>query len=89
MDMRVIITTIKNVLGGKDVNVVPSLYGCKLNEERKNKNNYGNYKIPKWGKDVSDLTIEDCLSIIGVSWSNWRETKKRSSKSPTKKTSSK
>lgn len=42
MDMRVIITTIKNVLGGKDVNVVPSLYGCKLNEERKNKNNYGN-----------------------------------------------
>lgn len=35
MDCRVIFTTIKNVLSGKDVNVVPSLTGCKLNEERK------------------------------------------------------
>lgn len=43
MDIRVLLTTIKNVLGGKDVNVVPSLYGCKLNEERKIKiSNYGN-----------------------------------------------
>lgn len=35
MDCRVVFTTIKIVLLGKDVNVVPSLTGCKLNEERK------------------------------------------------------
>ena len=36
MDLRVILTTIKNVLGGKDVNVIPSeVKGAgKLNEER-------------------------------------------------------
>lgn len=37
MDVRVLLKTVKNVLGAKDVNVVPSLKGCKLNEERKNK----------------------------------------------------
>jgi len=36
MDVKVLLKTIKNVLGAKDVNVVPSLKGCKLNEERKN-----------------------------------------------------
>lgn len=35
MDCKVIIATIKNVLSGKDVNVVPSAKGCKLSEERK------------------------------------------------------
>lgn len=38
MDCRVVFTTIKNVLSGKDVNVVPGLKGCKLNEERKDWN---------------------------------------------------
>lgn len=44
MDLRIIFTTIKNVLGGKDVNVVPSLMGGKLSDERRNKMNgkYGN-----------------------------------------------
>lgn len=37
MDISVIFTTIKNVLGGKDVNVVPSLKGGKLSDERKKK----------------------------------------------------
>ena len=37
MDCKIIILTIKNVLFGKDVNVVPSLKGCKLSEERKNR----------------------------------------------------
>jgi len=37
MDFRIVIQTIKNVLGGKDVNVVPSLKGGKLSDERKNK----------------------------------------------------
>lgn len=35
MDCRVILMTVKNVLSGKDVNVIPSAKGCKLNEERK------------------------------------------------------
>jgi len=35
MDCRVILMTVKNVLTGKDVNVVPSAKGCKLNDERK------------------------------------------------------
>jgi lipopolysaccharide/colanic/teichoic acid biosynthesis glycosyltransferase len=37
MDCRIIFTTIKNVLGGKDVNIVPSLKGGKLSDERRNK----------------------------------------------------
>ncbi len=39
MDLRIILTTIKNVLGGKDVNIVPSLKGGKLSDERRNKMN--------------------------------------------------
>ena len=39
MDLRIIFTTIKNVLGGKDVNVVPSLKGGKLSDERRDKVN--------------------------------------------------
>jgi len=35
MDCRVVLMTVKNVLTGKDVNVVPSSKSCKLNEERK------------------------------------------------------
>ena len=35
MDCRVILMTVKNVLTGKDVNVLPSAKGCKLNDERK------------------------------------------------------
>ena len=41
MDCRVIIMTIKNVLTSKDVDVVPSLHGGKLSDERKNKKNNG------------------------------------------------
>ena len=39
MDLRIIFFTINNVLGGKDVNVVPSLMGGKLSDERRNKVN--------------------------------------------------
>lgn len=35
MDCKVILMTIKNVLSGKDINVVPGLKACKLNVERK------------------------------------------------------
>ena len=41
MDCRVIFMTIKNVLTSKDVDVVPSLHGGKLSDERKNKKNNG------------------------------------------------
>lgn len=34
MDCQVILKTIKNVLGAKDINVVPGAKGCKLNVER-------------------------------------------------------
>lgn len=37
MDLRIIFTTIKNVLVGKDINVVPSLHGGKLSDERRKK----------------------------------------------------
>ena len=35
IDCKVILMTIKNVLSGKDINVVPGLKACKLNVERK------------------------------------------------------
>ena len=35
MDCRVVLMKVKNVLTGKDVNIVPSSKSCKLNEERK------------------------------------------------------
>ena len=37
MDSKILLKTINNVLNGKDVNVVPSLKGGKLSDERKNK----------------------------------------------------
>lgn len=37
MDLRVLITTIKNVIGGKDVVVIPSTKAGKLNVERANR----------------------------------------------------
>lgn len=39
MDIRVILTTVKNVLGGKDINVVPQNGAGKLNVERQAKLN--------------------------------------------------
>lgn len=35
MDIKIVFQTIKNVLGGKDVNIIPSLKGGKLSDERK------------------------------------------------------
>lgn len=45
-----------------------------------------NYKIPKWWKDASDLTLEDCMSII---WTDINKDSWRTSKKTTKKKSSK
>ena len=41
-----------------------------------------NYKIPKWGKDATDLTLDDCLDII---WIKKDEKKSVSRKKITKK----
>jgi DNA topoisomerase-1 len=35
-----------------------------------------NYKIPKGWKDATDLTLEDCLALIGI----WKEEKKPTTK---------
>ena len=48
------------------------------------KYNKKNYKIPKWWKDATDLTLEDCLSIIWVT-----STKKWARKTSKKKTTTK
>ena len=45
-----------------------------------------NYKIPKGWKDASDLTLEDCLALIGVKKDSTKSTPK---KAPAKKTSAK
>jgi DNA topoisomerase-1 len=42
-----------------------------------------NYKIPKWWKDASDLTLEDCINII------WNDIEKNVVEKPTKKISKK
>ncbi len=43
-----------------------------------------NFKIPKWKKDATDLTLEDCLEII-----NQRSTPQKTKKKTTKTTKSK
>ena len=48
------------------------------------KYNKKNYKIPKWWKDATDLTLEDCLSIIWVT-----DTKKWTKKTTKKKATTK
>ena len=40
-----------------------------------------NYKIPKGGKDATDLTLDDCLSLIGI----WNTEKKPTRKKATSK----
>jgi DNA topoisomerase-1 len=52
------------------------------------KYNKKNYKIPKWGKDATDLNLEDCLSIIWITTTKkWTKTKAKTTKkkSTTKK----
>ena len=43
---------------GKKVEVLNGLYGAYI------KYDGNNYKIPKGGKDATDLTLKDCLAII-------------------------
>ena len=43
------------------------------------KHNKKNYKIPKWWKDATDLTLKDCLSIIWL----WTKSKAKTTKKKT------
>jgi DNA topoisomerase-1 len=43
---------------GKKIEVLNGLYGAYI------KSDGNNYKIPKGGKDASDLTLKDCLEIM-------------------------
>jgi len=50
------------------------------------KYNKKNYKIPKWWKDATDLNLEDCLWIIGItSGKKWTKAKTTKKKTTTKK----
>lgn len=55
------------------------------------KYNKNNFKIPKWWKDATDLTLEDCLSIIGSKalWWDLPKTTKTKKKPSVKKASPK
>ena len=44
---------------GKTIEVLKGQYGPYI------KFNGSNFKIPKWGKDATDLTLADCVAIIG------------------------
>lgn len=44
-----------------------------------------NYKIPKGGKDATDLTLEDCLAIIGLDAGSSSKAKKTTTKKISKK----
>lgn len=62
---------------------------------------WNNYRIPKWSKDATDLTMEDCLEIIWPKWTSKQadtktakkktttKSKKSDSKTPTKTKSTK
>jgi len=54
------------------------------------KYNKNNYRIPKWSKDATDLTLNDCLEIISSkSWENNLSKKNIKSKSKSSKTNKK
>jgi DNA topoisomerase-1 len=56
------------------------------------KYNKNNFKIPKWWKDATDLTLQDCIAIIGpkaLGSETPTKTTKPKKKSPAKKASPK
>ena len=70
----------------KKIEVLNWLYGAYL------KYDGNNYKIPKWGKDASDLTLEECLEIIASGPKPKFGTKKEATpakKAPAKKATAK
>jgi DNA topoisomerase I len=70
---------------GKQIEVLRGQYGPYIKYDK------NNFKIPKSGKDASDLTLEDCLSIIGPKALESEPVVKKSpaKKAPSKKAPSK
>lgn len=68
---------------GKNIEVLRGQYGPYI------KFNGSNFKIPKWGKDATDLTLEDCIAIIGPKALGVETVSKPKKKTPSKKTATK
>ncbi|MDD3262271.1 MAG: type I DNA topoisomerase [Candidatus Absconditabacteria bacterium] len=71
---------------GKQIEVLRGQYGPYI------KYNKNNFKIPKGGKDATDLTLQDCIAIIGpkaLGSETPTKTTKPKKKSPAKKASPK
>ncbi len=70
---------------GKKIEVLRGQYGPFI------KFNGSNFKIPKSGKDATDLTLEDCITIIGPKAlaTEADKPKKKAAKTKTKKTTKK
>ena len=49
LDCKIIITTVKNVLKGKDIDVVPAKYSIRLDDERRSRKENGNKAVTKSG----------------------------------------
>ena len=62
----------------KKIEVLNGLYGAYIKFEG------NNYKIPKWGKDATDLTLKDCLEIMNSSPVKGKPATKSSKKEVTK-----
>jgi DNA topoisomerase I len=71
---------------GKAIEVLRGQYGPYIKFDK------NNFKIPKGGKDATDLTLEDCIAIIGPK-ALWTDTatkaEKPKKKAPAKKASPK
>ncbi len=70
---------------GKQIEVLKGQYGPYIKFDK------NNFKIPKSGKDATDLTLEDCITIIGPKaiWSEDQKSTKPKKKSPAKKSPAK
>lgn len=68
---------------GKKIEVLNWLYGPYIK--------YGgyNYRIPKWGKDATDLTMDDCAQIVDKKYGTWTTTPAPAKKTAVKKTPTK
>ena len=89
IEAKIVLEANKNIntfaYEGEEIQILNWPYGPYIKYAKKN------YKIPKGWKDATDLTLEDCLKIIGI-WEEWWKavTKKSAAKkSTTTKTATK
>ncbi|MBU1758319.1 DNA topoisomerase I, partial [Patescibacteria group bacterium] len=65
---------------GKKIEVLNGMYGAYMKYSSRN------YRIPKGGKDATDMTLEDCVAIIEEKFA---DRKKPADKEPAKKAATK